>query len=40
MLKQVQHDGEGEGWWDSRPLLAIALAAAITLHNLEEWLTF
>ena len=40
MLKQVQHDGEGERWWDSRPLLAIALAAAIALHNLEEWLTF
>jgi hypothetical protein len=25
---------------DSRPLLAVALAIAIVLHNLEEWLTF
>jgi hypothetical protein len=27
-------------WWDRRPPLAAALAAAIALHNFEEWLTF
>lgn len=33
-------DAPRHRWWDSRPLLAIALAAAIALHNFEEWLTF
>jgi hypothetical protein len=33
-------DASAQGWRDSRPLLALALALAITLHNLEEGLTF
>jgi hypothetical protein len=33
-------DAPAQRWWDSRPLLAVVLAVAIALHNLEEWLTF
>lgn len=33
-------DPPGYRWWDDRRLLAAALAAAIGLHNFEEWLAF
>jgi hypothetical protein len=31
---------KSRSWWDNRRTLSLALSAAITLHNFEEWLTF